>query len=288
MASGSFMDAATVTAMRESLTELFGLEGGLWQQYFGFLKRVIVTGDFGPSMAMYPTPVNTLISQALPWTIGLLVVSAIIAWLLGNVIGLIAGYKRDKKYAKLLELLAITVHPLPYYILALVLIILFAYKVPIFPMTTYIKGKPFTLEFIKSVVYNSVLPAFSIIIASAGWWVISMKALASDVAEEDFVRFARLKKVKETRIIGSYIARNAILPQITALALTIGGVFSGSLITEVIFGYPGLGSLTYSAVLQADYNLLMGTVVLAIIAVATAALIIDLLYPMLDPRIRHK
>src|SRR5690606_21751732 len=110
----------------------------------------------------------------------------------------------------------------------------------------------------------------------------------SGLTEEDFVYFAKLKGVGEGRIMSRYVMRNALLPQITVLALQIGTIFNGALITEILFGYPGLGTLTHTAVLQSDYNLLMGTISISIIAVATATLVVDILYPLFDPRIQHR
>jgi len=168
----------------------------------------------------------------------------------------------------------------------LVLLILFTYVFPIFPISNSIVGDGLTWEHIQSILYNSLLPALSIVVVGIGWWVLSMKALASDIAEEDFVQFARLKGLGDTRIMTRYVLPNAILPQVTVLALQLGSVFSGALITEVLFSYPGLGTLTFNAIIQSDYNLIMGTISLSVVAVAFAAYVIDLLYPFLDPRIR--
>ena len=288
MSQGAYMQPEQVTAMRETLTQAFGLEGTLGEQYFGFFQRIFVTGDFGPSLAMFPTPVNDLIGRALPWTVGLLLFSTLIAWLIGNGIGLLAGYQPNKRYSKIMEMFAILVYPMPYYISALILIILFIHINPIFPLSFSVRGEPFTWEFITSAIYNSILPAFSIVIVGFGWWVLSMKALASGIAEEDFVSFAKLKGVGEGTIMSRYVLRNALLPQVTVLALQIGTIFNGALITEILFGYPGLGTLTQTAVLQSDYNLLMGAITISIIAVATATLVVDILYPFLDPRIQHR
>ena len=288
MTRGAYMEAEQVEAMRSTLTQAFGLEGTLGEQYFGFFHRIIVTREFGPSLSTFPTPVNELIGRALPWTLALLLTSTIIAWIVGNTIGLLAGYKSRWISSRTLEIIAIFVYPIPYYITALILIILFIHINPIFPLSFSVRGAPFSLQFISSAIYNSILPALSIVIVGFGWWVLSMKALASSISEEDFVYFARLKGVGEGRIMTAYVLRNAILPQITVLALQIGAIFNGALITEILFGYPGLGTMTYSAVLQADYNLLMGTITIAIIAVASSTLIIDLLYPVFDPRIRQR
>jgi peptide/nickel transport system permease protein len=286
---GQYMEAAQIEALRTSLMETFGLRGTLFQQYTGFFKRVLLTGDFGPSFSAFPTPVSRLVGQALPWSLGLLLTSSVIGWLLGNAIGLFAGYRKQTFAAKTLELVAMLIYPIPYYIFALVLIILFTYVWKIFPFSFYIDGsKPFGLGLIWDIVYQSTLPALSIIAVNLGWWVISMKALSTSVAEEDFVTFARLKGVSEPRIMTHYVARNALLPQVTILALRLGTIFNGALITEILFGFPGVGTLIYSSAVQADYNLMLGTISFSVIAVATATLIVDLAYPFLDPRIRYR
>jgi peptide/nickel transport system permease protein len=284
----AFMEPEAIESMRQTLNESFGLEGTLWEQYTGFFKRVIFTQDFGPSLAMYPTPVNQLIAEALPWTLGLLLTSTIIAWLIGNAIGLLAGFRKEKSYSKVLEGISIFLYPIPYYILALILIMVFSYLLPIFPLSMTIRGEGFTWEHIQSVIYNSLMPALSMILIGTGWWVISMKTLSGGIAEEDYVHFARLKGLKESKIMTKYVLPNAALPQITMLALQIGSVFNGALITEILFGYPGVGTLLYSGILQADYNLMMGTITVSIISVAAATFIIDLLYPFIDPRVRYK
>ena len=288
MSSGSTMRPEQVQAMRSTLMQLYGLEGTLPEQYVNFMKRAIFAGSFGPSLAFYPTPVNALIAKSLPWTLFLLLTSTVIAWVIGNLIGLLAGYQSDKTYSKLLEGFAVFLYPIPYYILALVLIILFVYVIPIFPVSFSVQGTPLSPEFISRAIFNSVLPALSIIVGASGWWVLSMKALSAGIAEEDYVSFARLKGVGEPTIMGRYVMLNAVLPQITQLALNIGTIFNGALITEILFGYPGLGTLAYTAVVQSDYNLLMGTISIGIIAVATAALVVDLLYPLFDPRIEYR
>lgn len=287
MSKSSSMDATSVDAMRKTLNENFGLEGTVGEQYVGFMKRVILTQDFGPSLTMYPVPVKDLIRNSLPWTMGLLLCSTIIAWLIGNAIGLLAGIKKDKAYSKILEGVAMCIYPIPYYIFALVLIMLFAYVFPIFPLSANFNISGFSWENVKTILYNSILPALSLILTGTGWWVISMTTLSRNVNEEDYVSFARMKGLKESKVIGKYVLPNTILPQITMLALQIGVIFNGSLITEILFNYPGIGSLIHRGILQADYNLIMGTITISIFAVATATLIIDLIYPFIDPRVRY-
>lgn len=286
---GMYLSAEALDEIKNTLYETYGLQGTLSEQYFGFMKRVILTGDFGPSLLYYPSTVSSLIKRALPWTLGLLLTSTLISWLIGNIIGLLVGYKPKKVLSKILEMSAIIVYPIPYYILALTLIVLFAYIIPIFPFSfdVYIEDT-LTWKMVWDIIYNSLLPALSMVIVSCGWWVLSMKALSSSIAEEDYVTYAQLRGISDKKIISSYIARNAILPQITLLALQIGGIFNGAMITEMLFGYPGMGTLIYNAVLGSDYNLILGTISFSIVAVATTTLIVDLIYPLLDPRIRYR
>jgi peptide/nickel transport system permease protein len=276
MSQGTTMDPVLVETMRETLTQLFGLEGTLWEQYSSFLQRVLITRDFGPSLSYYPTPVSQLIAKALPWSLGLMLTALLISWTLGNLIGLLAGYHNKSIVSKTIETSAMIVYPIPYYIFALLLVILFAYVWPIFPFVFQVSGT-----------YNSVLPLMSIVIVSLGWWIISMKAMAIDIKEEDFVQYARYRGASDNTVMVRYVAQTAILPQVTVLALSIGGVFGGSLITEILFGFPGMGSLIYKAILGSDYNLMVGAISISIVAVATATLILDLVYPFIDPRIRY-
>ncbi|MCE7989974.1 MAG: ABC transporter permease [Caldilinea sp. CFX5] len=288
MSQGTTMDPQLVESMRQTLTQLFGLEGTLWEQYTAFLKRVVLTQDFGPSLSYYPTPVSLLIAQKLPWSLGLMLTALVISWCLGNFIGLLAGYHNRKTASKIIETVAMIIYPVPYYIFALLLVILFAYIWPVFPFVFQVSGEPGTWPWFRSVAYNSFLPLMAIVTVNLGWWIISMKAMAIDTKEEDFVHYARFRGVDDSKVMVGYVARTAVLPQITVLGLSIGGVFGGSLITEILFGYPGIGTLVYKAIIGTDYNLIMGAISLSIVAVATATLVLDIVYPFIDPRIRYK
>lgn len=286
--AGQTMSPEEVEDIRETLRQIYGLEGSLSAQYLGYLKRVVLYQDFGPSLANFPTPVNELIWLAIPWTLGLLVTTTLIAWTLGNLIGLIAGYFHDSKTATALEVFGILLYPIPYYILALVLILLFGYIWQLFPLTTTIRPGPLSYAKIRLILYNSFLPALTLILASLGWYILSMKALSFSTKEEGYVTYARWKGTKSRKIMTSYVARNSILPQITFLALSLGAIFNGALLTEILFSYPGMGLLMRSAANSGDYNMLYGTITVSVFAVATGALIIDLTYPLFDPRIRYR
>jgi peptide/nickel transport system permease protein len=286
---GSYLDPASIDAMIEDLTEMYGLEGSMIQQYGAFWKRLF-RGDFGVSFFQFPTPVIELIGTALPWTLGLLLSTTLISWTMGNIIGGLAGYYSRKIWSRVLDTVAMIIRPLPYYIFAFGLLLLLAYVVRWFPVsggTGIGKQAAFNLDYIKDVLWHSALPALSLVILGGATWFQTMKLIVQNVNSENFVQYAKFGGIKESRIVSRYIIRNALLPQITGLALSLGQIFSGALITEIVFSYPGIGTLLYNAIVNGDYNLIMGITALSIIAITTAILIIDLLYPLFDPRVRY-
>lgn len=280
------MEPAQIEALRKQLRVQFGLEGSLLEQYGSFLWNGLLHFNFGPSLMSYPEPVGDIIGRYLPYTLGLSLFSTILAWIIGNFIGLLAGFRKNARSSRILETIAICIYPIPYFIVALVFQILFAYVWKIFPLTATIINGDFSV-WLSSVLRASVLPALSMLLLGTGWWIISMKSLAGTTAEEDFVMFARYRGLSEGAIGSSYVLRNSILTQVTALAMSLGGVFGGSIMTEIIFGYPGVGSLVQTAIQMSDYNMILGCITISIVAVSTATLIVDLVYPFIDPRIRY-
>jgi peptide/nickel transport system permease protein len=277
-----------IAQMRQSLRDLYGLEGSPWEQYATFWKRVAV-GDFGPSLSAFPTPVSVLIWRAIPWTVGLLLVSTIITWLLGNLLGGLAGYYHRSRLLRVAGILAMGFHPIPYYIVAFVLLIIFGYLWPVLPISGGYQmnmARAFNFPFIASVLQHSILPALSLALVGLGGWFMGMRALVSNIVTEDYVIYAELGGVDRRRILGSYVMRNALVPQVTGLAMSLGAIFNGAVITEQVFGYPGIGWLLISAVHVGDYSLVLGVTSVSIVAVSAAVLLIDLLYPLLDPRVK--
>ena len=277
-----------IAMMRESLRELYGLQGSAWEQYSGFWRRVVLL-DFGPSLSAFPTPVSTLIGRALPWTAGLLLVSVTLTWVLGTLLGGLAGYVRNSRSLRIAGLLAMGFHPIPYYIIAFVLLIVFGYLWPVLPISGGAQmnmARGWTVDFALSVLRHSVLPVLSLVMVGLGGWFMGMRSLVSNIVNEDYVVYAELAGVPRGRILGSYVMRNALVPQVTGLALSLGGIFNGAIITEQVFGYPGIGSLLIDAVHAGDYSLVLGLTSVSIVAVSLAVLLIDLLYPLLDPRVK--
>jgi peptide/nickel transport system permease protein len=283
------MDPEMHEAMMATLSEMYGLEGSWGEQYVSFWQRLF-KGDFGVSFFQFPTTVNELISRALPWTLGLLLFTLIVSWILGNALGALAGYFPRERWSRVMDTVAMLVRPMPYYIFAFALLIIFAYLIRWFPISggySFGARPAWNWPFIKDVLRHAALPAITQIILGAAVGFQTMKLIVQNVNAESFVQYAKLGGVDESRILTKYVTRNAILPQITGLAMLLGGIFSGALITEIVFSYPGIGTLLYNAIINGDYNLIMGITAFSIVATTTAILILDLLYPLFDPRIRH-
>ena len=203
---------------------MYGLKGSSFDQYFAFWGRLF-RGDLGPSLSSFPTPVTQLIGQAMPWTLGLLLTAVIISWILGNLFGALASYYPKNFLIRMVDVFSQAVRPIPYYVMSLVLLIIFAYLIPIFPFSgAYPIGtRPkFTLDFMLTLLKHSALPLLSLVMVGMGGWFLGMKSLTSNIISEDYVVYAETAGLKENKILFSYVMRNAMLPQITGLALQLG------------------------------------------------------------------
>jgi peptide/nickel transport system permease protein len=244
-----------VEMMRAALRELYGVEGNLFEQYLNYWRRML-----------------TLIS-----------------WSLGNLLGGLSGYYRDNRTLGAVGIVAMALHPVPYYIIAFILLLIFGFLWPVLPISGGAGqnvGQAFTPTYIASVARHSILPALSIVLVGVGGWFLGMRALVSNIVTEDYVAYAELAGVSRRRILMSYVMRNALVPQVTGLAMSLGGIFTGAIIVEQVFGYPGLGRLLVGAVYSADYSLVLGVTAISIFAVAGAVFLIDILYPLFDPRMQ--
>ena len=268
----------------------FGLDESTFNQYVSFWKELF-KGNLGYSIASFPTRVSFILKQAVPWTIGLLTVTTLVSWLLGSLLGALVGWSGGKSKAlNALVPVALVLYTTPYYILAILLVFLFAYRWAVFPLSgAYTLGADpeWSMAFARDVIHHGALPALSIILVSLGWWFLSMRSLIIAEQGQDYILWAEARGLPKKRIFWSYAFRNALLPQTTGLALSFGHIVGGALITEVIFAYPGLGYVTYNAIRGLDFPVIQGTVLLLIISVSLANLLIDMLYPFIDPRIRY-
>jgi peptide/nickel transport system permease protein len=269
----------------------FGLDEPLIVQYIAFWRELL-RGNLGISISSFPAEVSGMLARALPWTLGLLTVTTLLSWVLGTVIGAVVGWRgRKAGVFRSLVPIALILYTTPYYILALLLVYAFAFNWRIFPLSgAYTVGmRPgFTMDFILDVLRHATLPALSILLVSLGWWFLSMRSLIISLKGEDFILNAEAMGIKENRIMWGYAFRNALLPQTTGLAISFGHIVGGALITEVIFAYPGVGNQIYNAIKSLDYPLIQGGVLLIILSVALANFLIDIAYPLIDPRIRFQ
>ncbi|MCS7112323.1 MAG: ABC transporter permease [Ignisphaera sp.] len=291
---GQRLDPEDYMRMRQTLMELFGLTGSPMDQYIAYLKRFFSL-DFGPSFMAFPTPARDIVARFLPWTVGLLLVTTVVSWIAGNMLGVFVSFVRNKRLSRILENTAIVLYPIPYYVLSLALIYIFAFLIPIFslsPVSVPLIRIASISDVVNVVVYfirAASLPAISIIIISAfGWWFLSSRTLSISTITEDYVVFAKLRGVDIGRLRGKYVLRSVMVPQVTALALALGTIFSGALVTEYIFAYPGLGSLLYQSIIIGDYPIALSILSLSIMGVIISMWILDtVVYYVLDPRIRY-
>jgi peptide/nickel transport system permease protein len=267
----------------------FGMDKPLVQQYTDYMGSVL-RGDLGVSIMAYPKPVTELIGEALPWTLGLLTVTTVLTFLLGTVIGALAGWPRSPRWIKGMVTPLMVLAAIPPQVLGLLLIYFVAFRFRLLPMAgAYSAGatKELTLAFALDVAKHALLPAFALVLAYVGYWALGMRGMGVTVQGEDYVLFAEHKGLKSNRIFYWYYVRNAILPQVTSLALAFGGIISAGVLVEVVFGFPGIGTTLGGAIAANDYFVIYGIGFITIFAVGASMLVVDLIYPLLDPRIRY-
>ena len=278
------------TAMIESWRARCGLDGPWYVQYFSYIRSVM-TFDLGFSLASFPSRVDDLVVQALPWTLGLLLIATLISFVLGNLVGALLAWRRTPTLVRNLLPLTLTFTSIPFFMLGILLIYLFAFGLRWFPPSGAYDNsieRSFNWDFIKTVVYHGTLPALSIIVTTMGFWALGMRGMMITNDGEDYMVLAEAKGLPSRRVFWNYGVRNSILPQVTALALSIGAIAGGSTLVESIFAYPGMGYLLYLGLVTTDYTLIQGIVFILIVGTATAVFILDMLYPLIDPRITYE
>jgi len=274
-----------------SYRKMMGLDGSLLTQYGHYLYNVVIRFNLGPSFIGFPTPAVKYIELALPWTIGLLGLSTIIAWILGFVLGGIVGWRRDSVGSRFITSLALIISQIPPYFIALALLFLFAYTLMWLPRRGAFDAsihKAFTWEFIKSVIRYGTMPALSLVLFSMFGWVISTRSMVVSILGEDYLVYAKSKGLPPGKVLRSYVLRNAMLPQATGLALSLGFILNGAYLVEILFNYPGMGLLFRDVISLLDYNTIQAITLISITAVVTATLLIDLFLPLIDPRVARE
>jgi peptide/nickel transport system permease protein len=273
----------------ESLYVLFGIDkdASLWSEYIDYWKQ-LANGDLGLSFSAFPTPVAEVIGDALPWTVALVGITTIVSFLLGTSLGVLAGWRRGSWVDGLLPATTF-LSSVPYFWLGLLAIFLLAGPDSIFPSSGGFEPGlvPYPdWTFISSALQHGALPAITILISSVSGWILSMRNMMVTVSAEDYITVAHAKGLSDRRVALSYAARNALLPNVSGFALSLGFIVSGTFLVEIVFSYPGLGFLLFRAVGAKDYPLMQGIFLIITITVLIANLLADIVYLLLDPRTR--
>ncbi|GAB2617051.1 peptide ABC transporter permease [Paractinoplanes abujensis] len=274
-----------------SLYVLFGLDDnkGLWAQYVDYWKQLF-QGDLGLSFTFFPSPVADIIGDALPWTVLLVGITTVISFLIGTGLGVFAGWRRGSWTDGLLPVTTFF-SSVPYFWLGIIAIYLLTGPDSFFPSSGGFESSlvpAWDQYFIPSALQHSLLPALTILISSVSGWILSMRNMMVTVSSEDYITVAHAKGLSERRVAVSYAARNALLPNISGFALSLGFIVGGTLLVEIVFSYPGLGFILLQALGAKDYPLMQGIFLVITISVLVANLLADLAYLLLDPRTRKE
>jgi len=276
-------------AMFEAYRKRFGLDEPIYVQYAKYMWNTVRL-DFGQSLSAYPAGVWEIIRPAIGWSIGLIGVSVLVTFALGITVGALLAWKGTPKIVRAVLPMSMIGGVLPYYLMGMLLLYLFAFSTRLFPMSgAYDSGIPrgLTGPYIGSIARHAVLPALSIILTSLGAWALTMRGLMVNTIGEDYMLLAEAKGLPKRRMLWWYSVRNAIPPQLTHLAIALGYVVSGAILVEIVFSYPGLGYQLYMSIVNSDYTVIQGITLILAISVGFAVLIIDLIYPRLDPRVTY-
>ena len=276
-------------AMFEAYRKRFGLDDPLYVQYAKYMWNVAHL-DFGESLSAYPAEVSEIIGPAIGWSIGLIGISVAITFVLGVAIGALLAWQGTPKIVK--QLLPITMigGVLPYYLMGMLLLYVFAFSSRLLPMSGATDSsitQDMTGPYIVSILRHAILPALSIVLTSVGPWALTMRGLTVNTIGEDYMLLAEAKGLPKRRILWWYSVRSAIPPQLTHLAIALGYVVSGAILVEIVFSYPGLGYQLYQAIVNSDYTVIQGITLVLAVSVGLGVLFIDLIYPRLDPRVTY-
>jgi peptide/nickel transport system permease protein len=264
-----------------------GHPGSIWNQYVNYLNEIFHF-NFGTDVSQYPASVSSLLVQTLPWTITLVGMATVIAFLIGTALGIVAGWRHGGRLDRVLPGLMF-LQAIPYFFFALILIELFAIRWHVFPTGQgYDNGliPGWHWDFISSALYHSLLPALTIVLTSIAGWMLTMRNVMITTIGEDYVIAAQAKGLPNRRVIYTYAARNALLPQLQGFGLAVGFVVSGAIVMEIVFGYPGIGLLLLNAVTSNDYPLMQAIFLVITFAVLLANLVVDMIIVVADPRAR--
>jgi peptide/nickel transport system permease protein len=277
-------------AMADAYNSQFGFDQPLWKQYVHSLVNV-AQFDYGYSIAQYPRTVNSVIMGALPYTLALGIVSILIAFVIGTLLGALLGWPRSPRWLRFFVPATMLTSAAPAFVIGFLLIYVFAFRLRIFPLSgayTRTSTPEMSFSFALDLIQHAFLPAMALVLFQLGGQALQMRSLMVMTVGEDFITYADAKGLRPRRVFQRYAVRNALLPQITGLVMSLGTFIFSTVLVETLFGYPGLGNLINSSIQVLDFNLLYGITMVLVFGVCIATLIVDLIYPLLDPRIRYE
>jgi peptide/nickel transport system permease protein len=264
------------------------IDAPMGQQYLTYLQSVF-TGDLGRSIKYFPLPVTELLARALVWTVGLVGSATIVSFILGTLLGVMAAWRRGTRFDAVVSLLAILSSSVPAVVISLTMLFVFGYRLGWFPngyAADPMLDPAFTWPYIASVLHHGALPMLTLVFVLTGGFAVTMRNNMINLLGEDYIVMGRAKGLSENRVMLWYAARNALLPTVSSLAISIGTILSGSLVTEVVFNYPGLGNTLYQAILARDYPVIQGQLLIMTAAMLASNFVVDLSYVLLDPRLK--
>ena len=269
--------------------KIFGLNQPIQVQFYNYITSLL-QGNLGISITRFPTEVKDLIITYFPWTLGLLYTTYFTCFIVGVILGALVGWKSNSKIRNVIFMFFVVLSQMQYYTIAMTLVYVFAFLLPVFPTgSAFTYGANLDLfHYILDVMWHAFLPAISLILVGVGGWTLAARGLMVSVKGEDYLTLAKAKGLSDRRRFLFYGLKNTLLPQVTDLAITMGFIATGSMLVEIIFGYPGMGYLLYRAITSLDYPLIQGIALMYVIGVTTAGFIVDLIYPLLDPRVRYE
>ncbi|MDR1639057.1 MAG: ABC transporter permease [Clostridiales bacterium] len=279
-------DAGAAQQVYNQYAELFGTKKPLIVQFGTYIKNLL-RGDLGVSFGQYPRSVTEILSSSILWTIGLQFPAIIVGWIVGNFLGALAAYIR-KGFDKVLLPISLFIGGLPAFGMAITLLVVVGINLKWLPTSggyAYNLIPSFSWQFVASVFSHYWLPFLSIVLISIGGQAIGMRSMSIYELNADYVKYSRFLGIKDRKIVW-YVFRNAMLPQVTGLALSIGTMVGGALVAEIIFSYPGLGSQIYKGITGSDYPLISGATLIITVMVLSASFIIDIIYGFIDPRVK--
>lgn len=279
-------DSSAIQKVYEEYAERFGTNLPMYQQFFKWLGNAI-RGDFGVSFSQYPRTVADILAKSIPWTVALQLPAIIVGWLLGNILGAVAAYMRGV-FDKAILPFFMFVSNIPAFGMATILLFVFAIQLKVAPSSGaygFDMIPKMTPAFVKSVIVHYQLPFWSIVLVTIGGQAIGMRSMSIYELNADYVKYSRFLGIKDGKIVG-YVFRNAMLPQITGLALSLGTMIGGALVAEMVFSYPGLGTTMMTAITGQDYPLLSACTLIITIMVLIANLLVEIVYGIIDPRVK--